>query len=100
MNQVDKARLKQMEEIVKGLSGERVYDLGGGQSSIIKDLDFEEKVIVDGDPSLKPDILADLNNPLPIEDGCADLVIAGEIIEHLINPFRFLLEAEMMRTST
>jgi 2-polyprenyl-3-methyl-5-hydroxy-6-metoxy-1,4-benzoquinol methylase len=38
------------------------------------------------------DIVHDLNKGLPFEDNYADTIIAGEIIEHLLNPFIFLKE--------
>ncbi len=32
---------------------------------------------------------ADLNEDFPLEDGCADAVVANQVIEHIINPVKF-----------
>jgi hypothetical protein len=42
---------------------------------------------------LKADILADLNEPLPIEDQVADTVVSLSVLEHLREPQTMLNEA-------
>lgn len=42
---------------------------------------------------LKADVLADLNEPLPIENDVADTVISLSVMEHLREPQQFLNEA-------
>ncbi len=72
-------RLKKMKEMLEpgetlevGISANRITD---GLS-----LDCEIK--------LKPDLLCDLNkDPIPLKNESVNIVVAGEILEHLLNPF-------------
>jgi ubiquinone/menaquinone biosynthesis C-methylase UbiE len=88
----DHLRFAEMRKLVKADKDKIILDIGGGLYSIAKGLPSKETIILDGDKKFKPTTVADFNNPLPIEGSSVDIVIAGEIIEHLINPFRFLLE--------
>ncbi len=40
-----------------------------------------------------PDLVADLNQPLPIADRTADYIFCWSVLEHLKNPAQFLAEA-------
>jgi SAM-dependent methyltransferase len=42
---------------------------------------------------LKADVIADLNQPLEIEDGVADSIVSLSVMEHLCEPLTFLTEA-------
>ncbi|MBT7706387.1 class I SAM-dependent methyltransferase [archaeon] len=95
----DHLRFAEMRKLVKADKGKTILDIGGGLYSIAKGLPSKETIILDGDKKFKPTIVADFNNPLPIDDSSVDIVIAGEIIEHLINPFRFLLEIKRVLKS-
>lgn len=92
MNNYDKIRYQEMKKLIKSSPEKIILDIGGGLYPISKGFESKKTVIIDGDIQFEPDILMDLNNPLPIEDNSIDLVIAGEILEHLINPFMFLQE--------
>lgn len=82
----------------KGLISGVVYDLGAGESPY---RDFflqhaDRYVAVDWASSLhdtKADILADLNEPLPIEDRVADTLVCLSVLEHLREPGLMLGEA-------
>lgn len=75
-----------------------LYDLGAGESPY---RDFflryaERYVAVDWAGSLhdtKADIVADLNEPLPIEDRVADSLVCLSVLEHLREPGLMLGEA-------
>lgn len=75
-----------------------LYDLGAGESPY-KDFFLQfanEYVAVDWSMSIhnvEPDILADLNAPLPVEDAAADTVVALSVLEHLREPRQMLSEA-------
>ena len=75
-----------------------LYDLGCGEMPY-KDwlLNYADTYTgVDWGSSLhdlKADILADLNEPLPIENEVADTVISLSVMEHLREPQVFLSEA-------
>jgi len=77
-------RLKKMKELIEegnilevGISKIRITN--GKTLDCVKDLN--------------PDILCDLNKEkIPIEDGTFDIIIAGEVLEHLNNPYKALRE--------
>ena len=86
--------LVQFAGIIKGI----VYDLGCGIRPYEPDIlsVAEEYVGVDWSNtfhSLQADIAADLNKPLPIEDGVADTVVSFQVMEHLCEPQIMLNEA-------
>jgi SAM-dependent methyltransferase len=80
------------------LSG-RVLDLGCGVRPFHIDIltHADRYIGVDWSLSLhnsKPDIVADLNRPLPFIDGCIDHVVSFEVLEHLSEPATMLREAQ------
>lgn len=86
--------LVRLQDRLKG----SVYDLGCGEMPY-RDwvLQFADRYVgVDWSNSLhkiKADILADLNEPLPIEDGVADVVLSFSALEHLREPETMVREA-------
>jgi SAM-dependent methyltransferase len=75
-----------------------IYDLGCGEASY-KDwflLHADKYIGVDWSESfhnIKADIVANLNEPLPIEHAVADTVLSFSVIEHLSEPQHMLNEA-------
>lgn len=75
-----------------------IYDLGCGEASY-KDwfLQYADRYIgVDWSDSFhntKADIVANLNEPLPIDDAVADTVLSFSVMEHLSEPQLMLNEA-------
>lgn len=88
---------KFLKNFLVNFSG-RIYDLGCGEMPY-KDwlLNYAEEYIgVDWSCTpheLKADILADLNEPLPIDCEVADTVLSLSVMEHLCEPQAFLNEA-------
>ena len=91
-------------DIIKKIigSGKRVLDLGCRDGSLTKyyvkgnevigaDIDDVALSICQTNLGIKT-IHLDLNDPLPFDDSSFDVVIAGEIIEHLIFPELFVKE--------
>lgn len=75
-----------------------VYDLGCGErpyEPLIRSIASGYVGVDWGNTlhELKADILADLNQPLPVGDGVADTVISFSVLEHLNEPARFVAEA-------
>lgn len=88
----------QVHDRLANLSG-LVIDFGCGEQPFKDDiLEFASTYIgVDWGLSLhdsRPDVVADLNRPLPFADGCADHVVSFEVLEHLAEPGMMLREAQ------
>lgn len=89
------------DEWLKRFSGNfrgRLFDLGCGEMPyrewLLSYADTYTGVDWGGSQhELKADVIADLNEPLPIESGAADTVISLSVMEHLREPRIFLGEA-------
>lgn len=84
----------EIQEQVKNINGTTV-DLGGGKNpSYLRFLSIKpEKVIrVDISESVSPDILADINKPLPIPNNFADVVFIFSVIYIVEDPAKVLSE--------
>lgn len=81
--------------IASQIIGERVFDMGSSSATLHQYLieRFPRKKIlgIDKEMSWKTDIIHDLNKPFP-KRWSADCIVAGEVIEHLTNPYGFLSE--------
>ena len=85
--------MKKEQLILKWLKGRVVVNLG----STVGDLhDYLKKnykgKIIGVDIVGGPDIKCDLNKKIPLKSNYADAVVAGGIIEHMLNPYGFLKE--------
>jgi 2-polyprenyl-3-methyl-5-hydroxy-6-metoxy-1,4-benzoquinol methylase len=87
-------RYGEMKKLIDTDETKTILGIGGGLFSIAKGLKGKEIITLDVVASFKPTIKSDLNDPLPLKASSVDIIIAGEVIEHLINPFRFLLEVK------
>jgi len=92
LHKCDFLRYAEMKKLVDSDKNKIIVDIGGGLYSIARGLIAKKIIVLDGDESSSPTIKTDLNKSLPLKDNSVDIIIAGEIIEHLINPFRFLIE--------
>ncbi len=86
--------LIQNKHLYKGV----IYDLGCGEKPYEKFfLEHADRYVgVDWSNTphlLKADIIADLNKPLPIDPGVADVIISISVLEHLCEPQIMLGEA-------
>lgn len=91
-------------DIVKGLPGKNVIDVGAGRGSMscrLHDAGFDVQAIDMRDdwqhPSI-PYVQADLNSDEWGVDGMHDIVLALETIEHLKNPRSFIRGLKMLTT--
>ncbi len=77
---------------------ERVIDLGCGTSPYKKDILKLAKAYIGVDwghsfhDLSNADVFADLSEPLPFEDECADTIVSFQVMEHLKEPGLFLSE--------
>lgn len=76
---------------------QEVLDVGGGlkyskelknSQDLFKSCNYQ---ILDNDPEVKPDILADAHN-IPLADESIDAVICKSVLEHMKNPFKVMDE--------
>lgn len=74
--------------LIKLFNRGRVLNIGCGS------LKLKNAVNLDINPDVKPDIIADLNNPLPFKDKSFDVVFAFDIIEHVKDPEKLVMEVE------
>jgi SAM-dependent methyltransferase len=75
-----------------------LYDLGAGEAPYREFFEHhaDKYVAVDWSNSfhkVQPDVMADLNAPLPIASGAADTVVSLSVLEHLREPQTMLDEA-------
>ena len=84
MNIQTKIRLKKMKEL---LEEGKTLKIGIANHRITKG------VSLDCVKEYNPDILCDLNKEkIPREDNSFDIIIAGEVLEHTINPYKVVKE--------
>ncbi len=83
-------------------SGKCIVDVGCGSGQLLADLGdaFEKRIGLDISRHRLEKLAggqiegwefreADLNEGFPLEDGCADVVVANQVIEHIIDPVKF-----------
>ncbi len=87
-----KIRYKIMREFVGNTSSKVILDIGAGYMPISKGITSKKTFRLDGVKKYEPEIVADINKGLPLKDSSVDVVIAGEIIEHIYNPIKFIRE--------
>jgi SAM-dependent methyltransferase len=69
-----------------------ILDLGAGANPISATLTSRQQIRVDVRLDKHPTLVCDLAQTIPLADHTVDLVIAGEIIEHIVHSRRFLSE--------
>jgi len=85
--------------------GQCAVDLGCGAGEIIRDVSDKydipigidrsrRRLLAAGDATTRPwlFLISDLDHDVPLQDNIADIVIANQFIEHLIDPFHFARE--------
>jgi len=93
MNEYDKTRYKVIRALIGDVSKKVIVDMGAGINPLSKGLNSKETILIDGVQDHNPDIVWDFNEgKIPLKNRSVDLIIAGEIIEHLLNPVLFLRE--------
>ncbi len=74
------------------LAEQVVLDLGSGGRPISSGLTSRLLIRADIRPAIRPTLVCDLTEPVPLGTHTVDLVIAGEIIEHIVASRKFLAE--------
>ena len=91
-----KLRKESMINLMGDTKNKTILDLGGGTIKVSKNLNCKKIYILDIDDTNKGvDIICDLNKEkIPLPDNSIDIIIAGELIEHLNSPLSFLNECK------
>jgi SAM-dependent methyltransferase len=95
MNSQTKNRYKIMRKFVGNSKEKIILDLGAGPNPLSKNALAKKILIHDINNSFtnSPDIIVDLNKKnFPLKNNSVDIIIAGEFIEHLLNPLKFIRE--------
>lgn len=85
MNIQTKERFRKMEFLIGDVSEKIVLEVG-----IAKELKLNPKkrLTLDVDKKYGPDLLCNLNNEeIPLKENSVDVIVAGELMEHLQDPY-------------
>lgn len=92
LNAQTKRRYKIVRSLI-GISEDKILlDIGAGRMPLSKGIKTKRTIRLDGVKDYNPDICCDINKGLPLKKNSVDIIIAGELIEHLDNPFKFIRE--------
>lgn len=69
-----------------------IVDIGAGNYSIVREIPSKQNISLDIRLEARPDIVCNLRDSIPVRSGGADIVVAGEIIEHIAESRKFLRE--------
>ena len=92
-NVQSRLRYGEMLKMIGDASGKVILDLGSGPNPISKKTNAKKVLIHDVNKDFTPsaDVLADLNKEsIPLNDSSIDIIVAGEFIEHMSNPVKFI----------
>lgn len=92
MNTQTKIRYQKMRKFLGNLEGKEVLDVGAGRHPISEGLKTKKTLCLDGVKDYNPDICCDIEKGIPLKDNSIDVIIAGEFLEHIHNPFKLLRE--------
>lgn len=98
MNKQTRNRYNIMRKLIGDASNKIILDIGAGDTPISKRINSKKTIRLDGDKRYNPDIIYDINKGLSLENNSIDIIIAGEIIEHLLDPVKFLKECNRVMT--
>lgn len=83
-------RFSKVIELLGDTTDKIVADIGCGKKPISNHITCKQRILVDMVNTA--DVVCDVNKRIELEDKSVDVIIAGEIIEHLFTPFKFLKE--------
>ena len=88
-------RLKRYRLILSEIEGKKVLDLGSSEGRLhqflVKSL-RTKPIGIDIVKGPNTDVIADLDKKIPFSPSSIDTIVAGEVIEHLKEPYHFLRE--------
>ena len=92
MNPQSRKRYEVIHALIGDARGKVVLDIGAGMNPLSAGIKTKKTIRFDGVEEYSPDICGDINDGIPLKDSSVDIVVAGEIIEHIYNTYKFLKE--------
>lgn len=84
--------MKELLLTIEDLKKRVVLDLGAGKNAISSDIPCRLQVKLDILPISQPTVICDFMGDFPCSDGSIDIVVAGEILEHITSSHHFISE--------
>jgi len=101
MNIQSKTRIETLMELAGNLKDKTVLDLGASKITITEKSRAKKIITLDASDEKKMTIKCDLNeDKIPLEDDSVDIILAGELIEHIPNTLFFLSECKRILKKT
>ena len=92
MNSQSRKRYDLVHELIEDARGKIVLDIGAGMNPLSAGINAKKIILFDGVEEYGPDICGDINDGIPLKDSSVDIIIAGDVIEHIYNSYKFLRE--------
>lgn len=94
MDEFTAARYRVMRMLISECSApdKLVLDLGAGRDPISKSTECRQRILMDIVIATQPTVVCDFLASIPLADSSVDLVVAGEILEHISESRRFLAQ--------
>ena len=73
-------------------SNKIICDLGSGKKGTTQNIKYKKRITIDIDKTNNPHIIHDLTKGIPLSDKSVDIIVAGEILEHIYNSKKFINE--------
>ncbi len=91
MNQQTELRINKMKEFIGNTKNKVILEIGIGEYEF--KIPTKKKYTLDIVKEYNPDLLCDLNkSKIPLKDRSVNVIIVGEVLEHLINPYKAVRE--------
>jgi len=90
-----KIRIQTLMELAGNLKDKTVLDMGASKITITEKLNAKKIITLDVSDEKDINIKCDLNeDKIPLKDNSVDIILAGELIEHIPNTLFFLSECK------
>lgn len=86
------SRYEIMRSLITDADNKKILDIGAGYMPISKGIKSKETIKMDGVKKYGAEICSNINDGIPVKAKTFNIVIAGEIIEHLLNTHKFVKE--------
>lgn len=87
-------RIETMKRLILSCNPEGgvICEVGSGRKCISHGIKCKKSITIDMDSKANPDIIHDITRGIPLPDESVDIIVAGEILEHIYNSREFVQE--------